>query len=240
MVAKFSKLEIVYRFFTGTGSSYDRVVSVCTCGLDKCWKKRIIAKIPANPTRILDQASGTGILTFGIARAFPGCEVTGVELREEYLQPAREKARSQGASNVKFIQGRAEDVMPEGEFDCITSSYLAKYADLGALIANAEKLLSADGLIIIHDFTWPSNPLFLIAWHAWFGLLRKVGGRVWPEWGTVFRELPEFLRLSSWLPETLAALRQHSFRDITVESLTFGASAVVTARKPNAPFHRTS
>ncbi len=240
MTANRSKLLIVNRFFSGTGSSYDRVVVLCTCGLDKYWKKRIIAKIPAHPARILDQASGTGILTFEIARAFPGCEVTGVELRDEYLELAREKARLSGISNVEFLLGRAEDVMPYGEFDCITSSYLAKYADLGTLIANAGKLLRKDGLIIIHDFTSPPNPVFLLIWHAWFRLLKTAGSRVWPEWRTAFRELPEFLQHSTWLPDTLAALRENSFRDVAIESLNFGASAIVTARKPDAPFHRTS
>lgn len=240
MTANRSKLDIVYRFFSGTGFSYDRVVVVCTCGLDKYWKKRIIAKIPANSSRILDQASGTGILTFEIARAFPCCEVTGVELRDEYLELAREKARSEGIGNVEFIPGRAEYVMPEGEYDCITSSYLAKYADLETLIANAAKMLRTDGLIIIHDFTYPSNPVFLAIWSSWFRLLRCVGSRIWPEWRKAFHELPQFLEQSGWLSETLVALGEHSFCDITIESLTFGASAIVTARKPEAPLHRTS
>jgi demethylmenaquinone methyltransferase/2-methoxy-6-polyprenyl-1,4-benzoquinol methylase len=240
MTANRSKLDIVNRFFSGTGSSYDRVVVICTCGLDKYWKKKIIAKIPAYSARILDQGCGTGILTLEIARAFPGCEVTGVELRDEYLDLAREKARSIGIKNVRFILGRAEDVMPEGGFDCITSSYLAKYADLGALILNAGKMLRPDGLVIIHDFTCPSNHVFGSIWHAYLRILKIVGGRVWPEWRTVFHELPEFLRQSTWLPETLYALEEHAFIDITSEPLTFGASFVVTARKPDAPLHRTS
>jgi len=234
-----SKLEVVYRFFTGTGFSYDRVVTVCTCGFDRYWKKRIIARIPSHSARILDQACGTGILTLAIARAFPGCQVTGVELRDEYLSLAREKARSAGIENVRFMLGRAED-MAEGEYDCITSSYLAKYAELEPLIANAGKMLRPGGLLVMHEFTYPANPLFLSLWHAYFRLLRTVGSRIYPEWRTVFQELPAFLRQSSWLPEALALLQEHDFCDITSESLTFGTSAIVTARKPETPSRRTS
>ncbi len=239
MTANFSKLETVYRFFTGTGSSYDRVVVVCTCGLDRHWKKKIVGKVPAHSARILDQGCGTGILTLKIARAFPGCEVTGVELREEYLEPARKKAEAEGVRNVGFILGRAEYVVPEGDFDCITSSYLAKYADLDTLIANAGRMLRPGGLVIMHDFACPSNPVSLSIWHAWFRLLKIVGGRVWPEWRTVFHELPEFLRQSRWISEALEALEEHAFTEITVEPLTFGASVIVTARKPWVPPHRT-
>ncbi len=231
MGVNLSKLDVVERFFSGTGCSYDRVAIICTCGFDRYWKKRIIAAIPPRSLRILDQACGTGILTLAIARAVPGCRVTGVELRDEYLDIAREKARSAGILNVDFLLGRAEDVTVE-ECDCITSSYLAKYADIGLLIASASRMLRPGGVMIVHDFTYPVHPLFRTVWHAYFQLLQTVGGRIWPEWRTVFHELPQFLRESTWLPDTVAALREHGFNDITSESLTFGAAAIVMARKP--------
>jgi demethylmenaquinone methyltransferase/2-methoxy-6-polyprenyl-1,4-benzoquinol methylase len=240
MVSHRSKLDVVYRFFSGTGLSYDRVVTACTLGFDRYWKKRIIARIPSQPDRILDQACGTGILTLAIARAFPGCQVTGVELRDEYLNIARDKARSAGMENVRFLLGRAEEVMVEGGLDCITSSYLAKYAELEPLIANAEKMLRPGGLLIVHDFTYPVHPLFRYFWHAHFRLLRSIGGRVYPEWRTVFRELQAFLRQTGWLPETLAVLAEHGFCDVTCTSLTFGTSAIVTAQKPASSPRRTS
>jgi demethylmenaquinone methyltransferase/2-methoxy-6-polyprenyl-1,4-benzoquinol methylase len=226
-----SKLEVVHRFFSGTGCSYDRVVVLCTCGFDRYWKKRILARIPAQPGRIVDQACGTGILTFEIARRFPECRVIGVELRDEYLSIARERTHS-GIGNVEFVLGRAEDVLLEGEWDCITSSYLAKYAELVSLITNAKKMLRSGGLIIMHDFTYPGNRPFLTIWRAYFQILRGLGSKVFPEWRTVFYELPEFLRQSGWVSESLALLRDHGFCDITSESLTFGTSALVTARKP--------
>ncbi len=240
MTSNRSKLDVVYRFFSGTGFSYDQVVTVCTSGFDRYWKKRIITLIPPLPARILDQACGTGILTFKIARAFPDCQVTGVELRDEYLDIAREKARSAGIKNVRFILGRAEDVVLKESYDCITSSYLAKYVELGPLLANAGKMLRPGGLMIMHDFTFPSNRVYRSLWRAYFFFLRMIGNRIYPEWRTVFRELPRFLQQSTWLSEALASLNEHGFCDITRESLTFGTAAIITARKPEALPHRTS
>ncbi|HXX57256.1 MAG TPA: class I SAM-dependent methyltransferase [Thermodesulfovibrionales bacterium] len=237
--ANLKKLEVVNRFFSGTGSSYDRVVTVCTCGFDRCWKKRLIEKIPAQPTCVMDQACGTGILTFEIARRFPDCRVTGVELRDEYLDRARLKARRWGMTNVDFILGRAEDVIVQGGCDCIISSYLAKYAELGKLITNAGKMLRPGGLIIMHDFIYPANPVFLPLWRAYFRILRGIGSRIFPEWQTVFNELPEFLRETRWVSESLSAMKENAFSDITIESLTFGTAAIVTARKPKSSPRRT-
>jgi demethylmenaquinone methyltransferase / 2-methoxy-6-polyprenyl-1,4-benzoquinol methylase len=235
MAAPFSRREVVQRFFSGTGSSYDQVALMCTIGFDKYWKRKIIEKIPVRPTCILDQACGTGILTIRIARTFPDCRVIGVELRDEYLAIAREKARTSGLQNVEFILGRAEDVvLEEGGCDCITSSYLAKYAELGALIANAGKMLRPGGLIIMHDFTYPPNPVFLSLWQAYFQLLRMFGSRMYPEWRTVFYELPTFLQQSRWVPDSLAFLGEGTFCDATCEPFTFGTSAIVTARRRQA------
>ncbi len=235
-----TKIYVVYRFFSGTGFSYDLVVVICTCGLDKQWKKRIIEEIPESSSRILDQGCGTGILTMDIARKFPGSEIVGVELRDEYLCLARKKALSAGKKNIQFLLGRAEEVIPDGVFDCITSSYLAKYADLPALAANARKMLRPGGIFILHDFTIPSNPLFFSLWNVYFLLLRTLGSKIWPEWRTVFHELQEFLRRSTWTTEAFAALKKNDFRDISIKPLTLGASAIIMARKPYLQFHETS
>jgi len=232
MAANLSKLEAVYRFFSGTGFSYDRVATLCTLGFDTYWKKRIIRRIPHHPARIIDQACGTGILTIRIARTFADCEIIGVELRDEYLDIARDKVRALGLRNVHFIFGRAEDVVLAGDFDCITSSYLAKYAELGILIANAKKMLRPGGVLIMHDFTYPSNPLFLSLWQAYFVALRVLGSRIYPEWRTVFYELPAFLRGTGWVSDSTALLAENAFSHITRESLTFGTSGIITGAKP--------
>ena len=236
-MSNLSKLEVVQRFFSGTGFSYDRVATLGTFGFDKYWKKRIMEQIPAHPACIIDQACGTGILTLKIAGRFPDCRVIGVELRDEYLTIAREKARTLGISNVDFILGRAEDVMLEGGCDCITSSYLAKYAELETLIQNAGRMLRPGGLIIMHDFTYPSNPVFIPLWQIYFQLLRIIGNRIFPEWRTVFDELPAFLRQTTWVSESLSILKENGFSDITTRSLTFGSAAIITARKPQAALH---
>ena len=225
-------LEIAHRFFSGTGPSYDLVAFICTAGFDLYWKERILDKIPRLPRHILDQACGTGILTFRIAARFPSCRVTGVELRDEYLDIAKRKAKAHKAKGVDFILGRAEDVRLKGPVDCITSSYLAKYAEVGPLIRNAKAMLRSGGVTVIHDFTYPSSPIFLPVWKAYFKILQNLGSRVFPQWRTVFHELPEYLRKNRWLTESMLHLKENDFSDIRVESLTLGTSAIVTAIKP--------
>ena len=145
MNSRESQTDRVRRFFSGTGTTYDRIVNLCTLGFDRLWKQQILRAIPKGSCRILDQACGTGILTLKIAQRFPHAQIVGVDLTAEYLREAQKKAAALGLNHLEFIPGRAEEVRPDLIFDCITSSYLAKYADLQRLVDNSKHLLRDGG-----------------------------------------------------------------------------------------------
>ncbi len=225
-----SRVELVHRFFSGTGPTYDFIVNLCTLGFDRCWKKEILERIPKGSIRIMDQACGTGILTFQIARNFPHSRVVGVDLLEEYLNIAQEKARREHVQNVEFILGKAEDVLLRESFDCITSSYLAKYARLGSLTQNVRRMLRRGGVLIMHDFTYPPNHAFARLWEFYFQILQSAGRWKYPQWGTIYNGLPELLRETKWVTELIDSLRENGFSDIRIRPLTFGTAAIVTAK----------
>jgi demethylmenaquinone methyltransferase/2-methoxy-6-polyprenyl-1,4-benzoquinol methylase len=226
-----AKTELVYRFFSGTGSTYDLIAHFATFGFDRWWKRKILEKIPEGSNKIMDQACGTGILTLRIARQFPHCRVVGVDLLDEYLTLAKEKARRLKLENVEFILGRAEEVFPGDGFDCITSSYLAKYAELGSLVQNVRKMLRPGGTLVMHDFTYPSDRTFGHLLELYFKLLQAVGRRTCPQWKTALEGLPELLRQTGWVTQLTRGLEENAFSEIHVQSLTLGTSAIVTARK---------
>lgn len=223
--------ELAERYFTDNGASYDHIARVSTLGLDSWWKHKILKKLPAAPQRILEQASGTGILTCKIARRYPSCRVIGVELQEDYLRIARQKVRELGLRNVDFIHGRAESVVLEGEFDCIVSDYLAKYVDLDPLVAQASRMLRQGGVLIMHELTRPTRPLFLALWNTHFKVLQAYGRWRHPEWSLAFEDVPDLLARTRWVDELSQALRAHRFADIAIEPQLFGASVLVSARR---------
>ena len=227
-------IETAHRFFSGTGSSYDLVAHLCTFGFDFWWKKRILREIPANSKCILDQACGTGILTIRLARKFPRCRVIGVELREEYLNIARNRASQLTFSQVEFHLGRAEELVLRTGMDCITSSYLAKYAELSTLVPHAKKMLRPGGVLIMHDFTYPSDGVFVRLWNFYFRILQSLGARVFPEWKTAFHELPALLQTTRWVDDLVTFLKDNGFKDIRVQPLFMNTAAMVTATNPSA------
>src|ERR1700752_561969 len=111
-----SGTALAERFFSGNSATYEQIANFTSLGLDGWWKRKIVNKIPHNPTRILDQACGTGLLTFKMGQAFPLFLILGVDLQDEYLRIARQKAQALDLNTVEFIHVKAEDVVLEGDF----------------------------------------------------------------------------------------------------------------------------
>lgn len=207
------------------------MVNFATLGIDRRWKRRIIDHLPREPARVLDLACGTGLLTLAIAQRYPDCRVVGVELRDEYLEIARKKALDLGIRNVEWVLRRAEDYRTSERFDCICSSYLAKYADLQRITRNAKDALVEGGVLLMHDFTYPPKSYLVPIWHFYFKLLQLLGSRLFPAWREIFYGLPRLIQETHWVSELQEALAQNGFAHIQLEYLTVYGSAIVTARK---------
>ena len=184
--------------------------------------------IPPDAERILDLACGTGISTLAIAKRFPRSRIVGVELREEYLAFARKRFRN--TENIEFVLSRAEDYRSSEPFDCIVSSYLAKYADLPLLVRHCRGLLKPGGLFLMHDFTFPQGRFLVGLWRAYFKALQLVGGALLPGWREIYYGLPRLIEETRWLPQLQEALAQNGFRNIRTEYLTAYGSAIVSAQ----------
>lgn len=227
-----ARIELVEQFFEGTGSTYDSMVNWATFGIDRLWKQQIVALIPDGRGAVLDLACGTGISTLAIARRFPGRRIVGVELRDEYLAIAREKVRMLRLQNIELVLCRAEDYQTPDKFDCVVSSYLAKYAELRLLTAHCKGMLKTGGLLVMHDFTLPPNRVLLALWHFYFLVMRNTVARAIPSWMPIYEGLPRLIIATRWLDELSEALEACGFTGIRREYLTLCGSAIVTAISP--------
>jgi hypothetical protein len=67
--------QLAEQFFSGNAATYDQIASFSTLGLDGWWKRKILNKIPKTSNGIIEQASGTGILTCKSRGSFPSAEL---------------------------------------------------------------------------------------------------------------------------------------------------------------------
>ncbi len=221
-----SPKHLVKQFFDDTSESYDNVVSLTTFGRDSYWKDQIIKEIPPCNS-ILDLACGTGILTFKIAKEFPHAAITGVDMTQGYLN--RAKAKLKPHQKVSFLLEDAEKLNLDAKFDCITSSYIAKYCITNVLIKRCLSHLNPGGTIILHDFTYPTSKVIRLLWSFYFVVLRMAGFFA-PKWKDVFKNLPLLIKSANWVDRYKDAMEKEGL-SVKVEYLTLGSSAILTGLK---------
>ncbi len=231
MTAKVETREaLVEHLFHGTGSTYAKWVHIATYGRDAAWKEELLSYM-RNPHRVLDLASGTGILSLEIARRFQ-CHVTGVELREEYCREAREHAEQLGITDVRFIVSPAEHFLIDEQFDHITTCYLPKYVSQRTiLVEHLVKMLAPGGRILMQDFAYPKSPAIQRIFEQHFERMRKRAENEAPDWKTMFTDLPEVIRQSTWIGDLVREFTRLGLQNVEVIEQSWGLSAMVVADK---------
>ena len=212
-------------FFTERNAcTYDQIVRYATVGRDKHWKKNILTKIQGNT--VLDLASGTGILSEMIKDSSEAVQVLSLDLSFEYVKISKNRRKIQSVVNANA------EILPfrNKSCDCIVSSYLAKYVDIDKMVAEISRVITPNGIIVFHDFSYPTNRVIRIGWKTHFKLLCLIG-LVVTSWRHVFSELDQVIENSKWADELLASLRRHGFVEISSTYFTFGTSKMIIAKK---------
>ena len=97
------------QLFRGLPGHYNRVGAVMSFGQDPRWRQALVdAVAPESGMRILDVATGTGMVAFALAAR--GAEVVGLDQSEAMLGGARARLQRtpELASRLSFVLGEAE------------------------------------------------------------------------------------------------------------------------------------
>ena len=130
---------------------------------------------------------------------------------------------------VKAV-GRRNSVLELACGTGVLSSMLAKYVDIKRVVDECWRVLRPGGVIVFHDFTYPSG-LVRNLWNAHFAILR-LAGRFVTSWRMVFEQLDNLIKKSDWVDQTSLALHSRGFRNIDERWYTAGTAAIVSAEKP--------
>ena len=218
--------------FSGLPQRYDRMGAALSFGQDPRWRRALVDALAPQPgQRVLDVATGTGLVAFELARR--GCQVVGIDQSEEMLSGARNalQRRPSLAHRVRFVRGQAEDLpFADGEFDAVSFTYLLRYVDdRMATMRELARVLRTGGRIGMVEFAVPSSPALRAAWRVHTrGGLPLAGGLVSPAWREVGRFLgPNIEQLYEHEPDLAALWRAAGIGDVHERRMSFGAGLVM-------------
>jgi SAM-dependent methyltransferase len=127
--------------------------------------------LPFEGRRILDIGCGAGATSFAFADALPGADITGLDLSDALVAAAQ--ARTEGRTNVRFVQGDASGWTPdEGRFELIVSRHgVMFFEDAVAAFSHLHTLAPAGRLLFscfraAAENEWMASMRALIERHA--------------------------------------------------------------------------
>lgn len=135
--------------FDKIARDYDRMNHLMTLGLDRCWRRQAGKGLHGH---VLDVACGTGDMAVELLRH--GCSVTGVDLSEEMMAIAKQKAPQ--------AEYRLADVerLPFGDasFDAVTCAFgVRNFVHLEQGISEMLRVLKPGGRMVILELATPDS-----------------------------------------------------------------------------------
>jgi demethylmenaquinone methyltransferase/2-methoxy-6-polyprenyl-1,4-benzoquinol methylase len=227
--------------FAGLPGKYDRMGALLSFGQDPRWRRALVAAVDPQPgQRILDVATGTGLVAFELARR--GATVVGLDQSEAMLAGARRRieAAPNLAGRITLVHGEAERLpFADGEFDALTFTYLLRYVDdRAATMAELARVLKPGARMGMVEFGVPRAAPLLALWrvHTRVGL-PLIGRTVSPAWQEVGRFLgPSIEELAAQEPDLASLWRAAGLRDVHERRMSFGAGLVMWGdRDDNGP-----
>jgi demethylmenaquinone methyltransferase/2-methoxy-6-polyprenyl-1,4-benzoquinol methylase len=215
--------------------------AIMSFGQDPRWRRALVAALrPSSGQRLLDVATGTGMVAFALARRAQ-CEVVGIDQSEQMLDAARERlAREEAlAGRVRFLTGEAERLpFADAEFDGLSFTYLLRYVDdPAATMRELARVVAPGGRIGMVEFGVPHSALLRAGWRLQTRVgLPLLGRALSPAWYEVGRFLgPSIEEFHNRIPDLPELWRAAGISDVRVRRMSFGAGLVMWGMKDGRP-----
>jgi demethylmenaquinone methyltransferase/2-methoxy-6-polyprenyl-1,4-benzoquinol methylase len=226
--------------FRGLPRRYDLLSSALSFGQDPRWRRALIGEVaPAGGARVLDVATGTGMVAAELLARCGDCSVVGIDQSAEMLAGAR--ARFAGDPRVELIEGQAERLpFEDASFDALTFTYLLRYVDdPPATLRELARVVKPGGRVASLEFGVPPWAPARAAWRFYTAVgLPTLGRLASREWAEVGRFLGPSIRgyyTRHPLPSIVSYWRAAGLVDVSVRRMSLGGGVVMAASKAAEP-----
>ena len=230
-----SHKEQVRTMFNRIAGRYDFLNHFLSLNIDRLWRRKLVAAVqheipnrqPENGViEILDVATGTGDLAFALS-AVKNTHITGLDLAEEMLKIAREKAIRKN-TRIEFIQGDSENLPFEDEtFHFVSVAFgVRNFEDLRKGLREIRRVLKPGGMVFILEFSVPPNPLYRRIYNFYSEKILPVLASVFSPDKAAYEYLPASVAAFPHGREMLGIIQETGFSGADVKRLSGGIASI--------------
>ncbi|HXM25518.1 MAG TPA: ubiquinone/menaquinone biosynthesis methyltransferase [Chthoniobacterales bacterium] len=217
----------IREMFGRVAGRYDRANQILSLGIDSHWR-RVVSSLVASwhPQRILDLATGSGILAQELHRQSPEAYLVCAD----FCAPMLQVAKHRGLTNLIVADGMALPFI-EGAFDVVTIAFgLRNMESFAHALTGISRILRPGGHVVILDFSLPTGPLRPFYRFYLHFVLPRLAGLITGH-STAYQYLGESIERFPRGRGMLDLLARTGFRNAKLRSLTGGIVAIYYAEK---------
>jgi demethylmenaquinone methyltransferase / 2-methoxy-6-polyprenyl-1,4-benzoquinol methylase len=231
------KARYVRSLFSKVPPEYDILLGLLSVAQDRRWRAYVVNQARrVSHERILDVATGTGLLAADFARIIPpNGSVVGVDLTLSMLKTARWRLQTKGLEGkVDWVLARAEN-LPFRD-DCFGSASISlalrNVSDAQMTFREMSRTTRPGGIVISLDFARPPNLLFRLFYYDYLlGLFPLFGRMVSKAWGRTLSYLGRSILKARTGEQIANLLTRESLGDAKSVPLTAGIVCAVYGKK---------
>ncbi|OLD55763.1 hypothetical protein AUI46_03630 [archaeon 13_1_40CM_2_52_13] len=232
-----AKARYVRSLFSKVPLEYDILLGLFSFAQDKRWRAYVVNRIrPVGRERILDVATGTGLLAADFARVVSRDGfVVGVDLTLSMLKTARWRLEARNVGDkVDWVLARAENLPFRN--DCFGSSSISlalrNVSNAQLTFREMARATVPGGFVISLDFARPRNRLFRLFYYDYLlGLFPVFGRMVSEAWGRTLSYLGRSILRARTGEQIATLLSEEGLVDAVSVPLTAGIVCAVYGRK---------
>ena len=217
--------------FDRVAPRYDFLNRALSARRDVGWRRRAVALARLGPDeRALDVGVGTGDLAFALLDASdPSASVVGVDLSEEMLRLARERAAVRGLGELRRLAPASAHALPYPDASCdrVAAGFAVRnFGDLPAGLREMRRVLRPGGRAVILELSTPPNPVVRGLFDLYFhGLSPRLATLLGGD-PDAYLYLPRSVRRFPGAEALAGILREAGFGRVRFERLSLGVAAI--------------
>lgn len=226
-----TKSEEIEEMFDNISSSYDKLNSILSLGIDKIWKKKLLSTLSSIELKnVLDCACGSGAVSISIYKKFK-CNVTGIDLSSKMLQLAKEKSCK--IKQLQFLKMNGENLgFKDNKFDAVTIAYgIRNYNNPLKGLKEMYRVLNKNGIIIVLELSQPKNFFIRSLYNFYFYNFIPTIGKLISKDSRAYSYLPKSV---SNFPQNnlfIELLKKSGFKNCYFKTMTMGTCTLYFGKK---------
>lgn len=230
-----SKKEQVAEMFNKIAFRYDFLNRFLSGGIDRGWRKKAIAGLDAQRTKIiLDVATGTADMPVLMMKQLNPEKITGIDISEGMLKLGKKKiAKLKLEQQISLQTGDAEEIQfPEASFDAVTVAFgVRNFQNLENGLKEMNRVLKTGGKLVVLEFSKPTKGFFLPFYKAYLRFIAPRIGKMVSGNLDAYKYLNDSVNAFPEGPAFLNILEKTGYRNSSLRKLSLGICTIYTGTK---------